>query len=278
MNNTFLLIVSIILAVATFFAYEYKVGKVARPIYIQPEQPLIVSPLSNLPPEHPALQTIRAINDRNAQVRNVYYENVAMKIKEKMTVTLTAFLAYEKDKKFRMITSSFVGQETDVGSNEHIFWFWSRRMDPPILYFAKHEDTSRSKLRAPFHPDWMREGLGLDQIKIDGATFEQDGSRWKVFEKRVSASGKPVVKMTLIDNEKILGHYLYNNQGQLISSIEAKDFYRNGHIVPRVFLMTWAEENITVEWTMSAPRINGNINSALWEKPKMRREQDLATR
>ena len=44
-----------------------------------------------------------------------------------------------------MISNSFLGKETDVGSNEKQFWFWSKRMKPSVLFYSEHENLNKTK-------------------------------------------------------------------------------------------------------------------------------------
>lgn len=222
------------------------------------------------------MSTIRAINARNATIRSVYYPEMKLKVKKDVSVSLDATMAYEKEKRFRMICSSFFGKETDIGSNDEKFWFWSKRMDPPILYYAKHEDTHKSRLRKPFHPTWMRETVGVDEINTEKVYIEQDGDKWKIFQERISINGRPIVHMTLIDNEKTLGRYLYTPNGDLVISAEIKAFYhKQGHIVPKLVHIYWAEEDVAIQWVLDRPQVNTSINLRMWKMPNMRRSRDL---
>ena len=85
------------------------------------------------------------------------------------------------------------------------------------------------------------------------------------------------MKITLIDpNERrIIGIYLHDYH-QLIASTEIKEVYWiDGLPVPKRIIITWYEENTQVEWKMSQPRINHDIQNTLWDKPYRPNQIDL---
>jgi len=278
MSNRFLLIVAVLLGIGTFFAYQHKSQSLPQsslyvngPIYVppppEPERPV---------PPHPAMQYINLINARNSQIRSINYRSLTLRIKKDVTVSLNGSMAYEKEKRFRMKTRSFMGRESDVGSNDSKFWFWSKRMEPSLLYYCDHENTHRSRLRTPFHPAWMRETIGIDMIDTKDVTIIEEDGMWQIFQQRKSVTGKKIVHMTLIDKEKILGRYIYTPNGDLVISSEVKEFYRiDGHIVSKINHIYWAEEDVVNQWIMNKPDLNSSIDPRMWQMPNMRNSIDL---
>jgi hypothetical protein len=39
------------------------------------------------------------------------------------------------------------------GSNDNYFWFWSKRMDPPVLHYARHEELAKNQNENRPKPD-----------------------------------------------------------------------------------------------------------------------------
>ena len=104
---------------------------------------------------------IEAINLKNSKIKTFYCDDIKIKAIKKLTVNLKGKIYFEKDKNFRMFTSSILGKESDIGSNDNQFWFWSRKMNPPALHYAKYEDIYKTRLKTPFHPIWTIECLGI---------------------------------------------------------------------------------------------------------------------
>jgi hypothetical protein len=54
------------------------------------------------------------------------------------------------------------GPELDLGSNDEVFWFWVKRMQPAVL-FARHDQLAQSRARQmlPIEPAWIVDALGL---------------------------------------------------------------------------------------------------------------------
>jgi hypothetical protein len=227
------------------------------------------------PEEEAILRCVTSINLRSPALRSIVYDQFEITTSEKPGIRLRGFLAYEKEQRFRMTIHSILGQESDIGSNDEVFWFWSRRMKPPALYWARHEDVYKTRLRTPFRPDWMMSSLGVGVIKV-GKPSKQ-GRYYKMSEHANGIRGKKIMKITLIDPDelRVIGIYLHDYY-QLIASTEIKEVYWiDGFPVPKRIVITWHEEDTQVEWRMSPPRINHNIQDTLWNKPYLQQQIDL---
>lgn len=218
------------------------------------------------------------MNTKNAQIQNLIYNDLQIKIKSRFSANLQAALAVEKDKRFRMGVQSFVGKEMDIGSNDVHFWFWSKRMNPPALHYAKHADIDKTLLKTPLNPMWLLECLGISEIKTQGVEIAQINGNWAIIEDRVS-NNTPVTKVTLIDrkNKRIIGHYLYNHEGKMEASAEVVEFQNiENHDIPANMVIIWYSEGIRMEWNINDPIINKNIDSSTWEMPQMNQMIDMA--
>ena len=223
------------------------------------------------PNNHPLIPIIQEINKRNIKVNN-FQSNIKIRASQKLTVRLNAKMAYEKNKKFRMTINSIVGKESDLGSNENHFWFYSKRYSSSLFY-AKHTDLHKTLLRTPLHPIWIMESLGFNQLatdKIEIVKFKD--KHWATIEKRKSTQNQEVSKVTLIDiqRKKIIGHYIYNNQEKMIASFEVKSTIKSGdHYLPKEVMIIWYEEGIFMELNFLNPAINTNIDPNNWQMPNM---------
>jgi hypothetical protein len=223
-------------------------------------EPLYLSKVEKTENTEEAIALIRQINFKNSKIRNLT-GNVRIQSKYR----LRAVLFYEKDLKFRMQIKSITGLESDIGSNSDYFWFWSKRMKPPALYFAKHEDIYKTRLKTPLHPVWIMETLGVGKIH-EGHVWKM-GNNWLILEAR-KGTNEPVIKATLIDSNlgTVIGHYLFDKNGKIIVSVEVKSFYKG---CPKEMIILWYKENIQMIWTFRDLQINTNIDDRNWGMPDM---------
>ena len=195
----------------------------AIPSYL-PQQIILNQPIRKSNPE------IERINQKNLQIKTFSCQ-VDIEIPRKITFHMVGSINYEKDKKFRMVAESRMGKEIDIGSNQNYFWFWSKRMQPPNLYYASYDHLMQTSLKTPFNPLWMMESLGLNEIILKNKSFYRYGNYLIAKETKLSTQREPVVQLILVDPNKnvIIGNYLYK-EGKLIASTEITSFTQNGSI------------------------------------------------
>jgi len=239
-----------------------------RPGYLLNQSP------SELKAQLEALRVIQAVNEKNAHVKTFTCSEMKIRIMGRSFVRLTGSVYYEKEDRFRMFVRSVVGTELDMGSNEEFFWFWSRRMDPPALYYSRHENLHRTGLRTPFHPVWMKGSLGFGTIPTDGIFGRRRGSNWEFLQLTKNAQGRRVLRSVVVDPKRnlILGQYVYQN-GKLVVSSEVYEYTRDG--LPKRMLIRWYEEDVTMILEFINPKINQSITPDAWKKPLMRLEVEM---
>lgn len=213
---------------------------------------------------------LKKINLKNSQIRSFSCSDAEISI-DNLPFRLQSFLLYEKKLNFRMIVRSLVGKELDMGSNQKWFWFWSRRMVPPGLYYAEHKDLHKTQLRTPFSPQWIVESLGFEEIKK--AKIAKSGKYLILEENRLSAMNTNIIKKTLINIESrtIIGHYLYE-ENMLIASAEVVESINN---MPYKIRIIWHEENVGMTLKLKNSNINGNINNSYWSMPNYRNKINM---
>ena len=211
------------------------------------------------------ISIIDEINNRNAKISTFYAEiEIDTKIK------LTSQVFYEKDKRFRMRTMSRFGLEGDIGSNDTQFWFWSKRMNPPALYHADHKDYMKTTLKPLFDPNWLMQCFNISNINLSEANIGHQGNNIIVKKSKVGNLGSIVINIIFIDsiNERILGNYLYSDQGKMIASAEVKEFQNvDGFVIPKIIVINWQDEGLTFMWKLVNIKINKIINDKLWILP-----------
>lgn len=235
---------------------------------------------ANAPTEktHEIFGVIKSINDRNAKIQSVYIPNINIKLKQGVSAKVEGVLYFQKEKRFRLNVRSVLGPEMDVGSNDTHFWFWSKRMDPPHLFYAKHEDLNKTMLKTPLNPAWLLESMALGNLDSENIEVGKFKENWIIIQKRKGTSGEDVVVATLINskNNTVMGNYLYNAQGKLIASSEILDYYQiNDVYVPKHIYITWYEEGVIMEWTLERPSLNVQIPESIWQIPNMPQKVEM---
>lgn len=214
------------------------------------------------------------LNHQNDKINSIYYSNNSIIVDN---ISLKSNIFYEKNLNFRMISNSFLGKETDVGSNEKQFWFWSKRMKPSVLFYSEHENLNKTRLKTPFNPNWMIQILGIGKIvNFDGVFNYKNYLAVVSYDK--NNYNEKVTKLQLIDTDKncFFGHYIYNNKDELIISAEVESYYCiSGIFVPKIIYINWHEEKVKMKWDLSTPKINEKINSELWNMPNYSKKIDL---
>lgn len=249
-----------------------------EPVYLSPTTELLQEKPKSV---HEVYGLINQINKRNKQVKSLFVNNMTIKVKQKMTIVVHGRLAMQKANQFRLnVWHDIFGQEMDIGSNNEVFWFWSKRMENPALYYAKHEDLSKTLLKTPLNPGWLMESMNLDVISTENIEVAKFKNFWVVIQPRTSALGEKVTVVTLIDPQKIavMGRYLYNQNGKLAASAETQEFTidtTTGALIPKKLFIIWYEEGVEMEWLLHSPQINVGISQNYWLMPTMKNKVNM---
>lgn len=233
---------------------------------------------TEIPQETPSFdnELINHINSVNSKIKSIYYPKIIIRSGK---IKLQSVFLYEKNKKFRMKNWSFLGLEADIGSNPDVFWFWSKRMEPSALFYSSHENLSKTRLKTPFHPEWMMETIGINEIETkDLLVFDYKNYTCAAQSRMDSISGKPLTRIYLIDKDKktFYGHYLFDRNQNLIVSFEVYDYYCiNGIYFPKEIGINWNQESVKLNWQLEKPIINYKFNESNWVIPNMQPKIDL---
>lgn len=255
-----------------------KQPKKLQPVYLSPTTELLQEKPKT---EHEVYSFVKTINDRNSKILSIFVENMTIKVKQDISITVHGRLAMQKDKRFRLnVWHDVFGKEMDIGSNDSVFWFWSKRMENPALYYAKHEDLSKTMLKTPLNPMWLMESLNVGTIDVKNIEIAKFKNFWAIIQPRESALGENVTVVTLIDPERtaVIGRYLYNSVGKLVASAETSDFNRDpqtGALIPKKIFIIWYEEGVEMEWHLHNPKINTGINPNYWTMPNAKNKVDM---
>lgn len=250
-----------------------------EPIHFQAplDYPVPVEPpIEEDPPPVVIPQAVLDTNDVNRKIKSVTCDAIRVTIWEgSFRFRLNGNLRYEKDRNFRMMVRSIFGRELDLGSNENQFWFWSRRNREPGLYFAKHEDYYKTRLKTPFNPVWMMRSLGIDPIDVENVEFiDEEDKDIMVVKRTQNASGKKIIVTTFVNRStnKISGILTTDLDAKPLVSAEIKEYKSD---FPKKVVYHWFEEDKVMEIELINPRMGGEANPELWVRPKIYPQIDM---
>ena len=215
-------------------------------------------------PNREILETVKNFSEKSDAVRSVYCKTMPISLRQgRQTFSCLGELAYEKTRNFRLVVRHrLTGEEMDIGSNSSIFWFWSKRMDPPSLYFCKHENYAKSQLKSALNPEFMVKSLGYDRIEVkDASGFSEDGDNIFAHQRITDGSGGPmdIVHVLSKQSKSLDGIKIIRPNGSKVASTH----YRGTKI-----FMEWPEEDMSMIWDMSSSVLNTRIPKSYWAMPK----------
>jgi hypothetical protein len=264
------LILTTILTSVTIWVKLFDPQPQTRLIVIHREKPEEITPSTEIP------DIIQEINDRKSQILSMACEDIRVKIWQGgMRFRLFADLFYEKPLNFRMRIESNFGNELDLGANEVIFWYWSRRNKHPGLYWAYYEDYHKTRLKTPFSPIFIRQTLGLEEIDMEGAKLADTSTDLIVVHERTNSMGNPVLYSTFIDKSarRINGFMVTHTDGKPVASAEIRKWHND---LPAEILYVWHEEDRALLLEINRPRANVEISESSWTPPDYRPRINMA--
>ncbi len=139
-------------------------------------------------------------------------------------------VALERPLRFRLTAGTRItGNELDLGSNDNVFWFWTRRNPEPAVYFARHAEFQSGAVAEimPVPPTWIIEALGLVQITPGESTsgpFPQGNGRLEIRSTGAGTRGD-LTRLIVIDDQRgfVLEQRVYDARGQLLATAVASD-------------------------------------------------------
>lgn len=257
----------------------------------------VTTPPEPLPPtafeQPPTLQEVLAAVNRNTSAaRQLKSDTVSLRIEggsmlSKAIPPLRGNLAWEAPLRFRMTASlsSLTGTEVDIGSNDELFWIWSRWLEPPpghppAIFFARHSEFEQSPLRqmAPIQPRQIIEALGLTTLppnaQYEGPTPQGNG----LVELRMTTPGPqgPTSRVLLVHEKYgwVEQQHLFDAQGQPIASMTGSRhrYYPEQQVVlPLHIEIKLAQPEITLVIDVADYQVNRLAGDPrqLWSMPQM---------
>ena len=219
---------------------------------------------------------IRVVNDNTARVQSLYSTEASISVP--LTPSLRANLAWERPRRLRLrAETSLAGPELDVGSNDQLFWFWVKRMEPPAVLYCRHEQYQQSAAprMLPVQPDWIPEAIGLVTFEPGAQHSGPYPTREGQLEIRTVRSGPAgaQTKVTVIDAASawVLQQHLYDERGQLIASSITSQHQSDpasGATLPRRVEIQVPAHRFSMRLDLRSLQINTpGSNAALYELP-----------
>jgi hypothetical protein len=175
-------------------------------------------------------QVIQVVNGNTARVQQLQTTSASLSVTG--VPSLQCDIAMERPLRFRMTAgTSVTGSELDLGSNDNLFWFWARRNEEPVIYFARHSEFRNAAAAQimPVPPSWIIDAMGLVQLANDGSTagpFPQANGRLEVRSRVISPNGE-LNRSIIIDEQRghVLEQRVYDPRGQLLAASVTSDHY-----------------------------------------------------
>lgn len=193
-------------------------------------------------------------------------------------LTLSAVVAVERERHFRLRASSPFGDEADFGSNDERFWFWLRRSDPAYLYTSEHRHMHlvAERLPIPLQPEWIMEALGVNEIDPSQVVSSRPGTEAGTLAltlQGVSPGGMPIRRELILDTRLgvISKHRLFGQSGGLIAEARMSRHQRepSGVVMPHRIELNFPQSETSLTLDLGEIEINpSGMPGAMWELPQ----------
>ena len=196
--------------------------------------------------------------------------------------SLRGTLAVERPDRLRM-TAGLLGVSElgiDVGSNEDLFWFWTKVASAggqPAIYYARHNEYKSSMLQRalPIEPSWLIDSLGLMEFRSDDrieGPFQRPDGRLELRTYR-NVGGQLTFRITVLDRKYgwIVQQAIYDSDGRRLAYANSKQFehYPEYQVnLPSLIEITaFAPDGTESKFTINASRFR--INSIFGDPDKL---------
>jgi|688.fasta_scaffold244032_1 outer membrane lipoprotein-sorting protein len=215
------------------------------------------------------IDLLKEVNELNKNIFSFSCEEAEVKIWENgHRFRLQAKVFYQKPLSFHMKVNSIFGEELVLGSNDKSFWYWSRRDRRPALYWASYEDFSKTRLKTPFNPMFMKSTLGLEDISLSDAKISETQKKILVTYPRVDSMGRAILYSVLVDKQKkiISGFLIANTSGQNL--VECMIERANDNSTTKINYI-WHEENRVMTLEFKNAKYNQDISRSVFLMPNI---------
>lgn len=245
-----------------------------------------------LQPTATAQDIVSAVNANTEKVRSYSVSNATITVPGMANLPLlSGNVAVERPRRLRLQASTAItGPEVDVGSNDQQFWIWSRRNEPPALYFARHDQyaTSSARTMMPIEPAWLIDALGLVTLDPTAAyegPFRRNDGTLEISCPGVGPNG-PIKRTTVVDPARawVVEQHVYDANGQILASAYGERFRFDPVSqvsLPERVTMKMPATNLSLTLDMQQIAVNSGTGdpTQLWAMPTLQGypQVDLAT-
>lgn len=231
-----------------------------------------------LPPEPTLAQVIEVVNANNGRIESFSTQNASLS-SPGLGPTLRANVALQRPRSLRMRADFMSSPEIDLGSNEQGFWFWTKRGEPPAVYWCRHESyaTSPAREMIPIEPLWLVDALGLavlDPSQPHQGPTRLPGNRLQIDTAFQTAEG-PGRRIMVLDAAQgwILEQRLLNAQGMMLAASNTGNYqqdYLTGLWMARTVQIQVPPAKLSFRLDLGQVRINQLLGdpAELWAVPQ----------
>jgi len=219
---------------------------------------------------------IKNLNIQNSSISSVIFNDCKIYIwKKNLRLKFNSNIFYEKNKNFHMEVFSLLGKELDLGSNQEVFWYWSKREKNSALYWAYHEDFHKTRLKNPFDPLFIKSTLGIDEIKLEGAIFNENNKEIIISYKKIGSNGEELYFSIFICKQlNLINKFLLQNKNKKNLAI-CEIIREKNHLIKEINY-TWEEEDIKMSIKINSIKTNIDIDPKNFELPNLEPEINMA--
>ena len=202
------------------------------------------------------------------------HAEIIITMRQRISVSLHGTMCVEGGK-FRLMASSILGKEIDVGINDSELWYWSRRGKPYGLYFSSLENIGKTKLKPALDPKWMLTCV-RPKVEADGDKIKIGENHMFLKEEKNHLGEKTTIGTLVGESGIIKGSYLYGADGSMTASSEISEYdFLGKTFIPRKIHVIWYREGIAMEWTIRNATINTGIRKEFWVMPQIKPRFDI---
>jgi hypothetical protein len=192
--------------------------------------------------------------------------------------SVSASMAVERPRNFRLQAQAVTIDVADLGSNEDRFWFWVKNDEDPVILTARHECLGEAQRVMPmtFDPDWLIETLGvipIDENEVKVEKHPTDPKRVFLRRKRSAPDGTPIDLVSTVDTCQgvIVDHSLSNLKGDIIALARLSEHERDGKtgvVLPHTVELSWPLAKMGLAFRIGAIEVNPTtISNKLFAMP-----------
>lgn len=199
---------------------------------------------------------------------------ITITMRQRISVSLHGVMHVQGDK-FRLVASSVMGKEIDVGVNDSELWYWSRRGKPYGLYFSSLDNIGKTGLKPALDPKWMLICV-RPKMETNGEKIKVGENNMFLKEEKNHLGNKTTIGTLVSVSGVIKGNYLYGEDGSMTASSEIEEYgYLDGEFIPRKIHVIWYKEGITMDWNIRNATLDASIRDEVWVMPQIRPKFDI---